>query len=253
MKRTLPDRRRGFTLVEIMIVTLIVAILTGLAAFVIGRIKDRAARSLIQNNLRQYYQAKEFFYAESGSGQPTSITVLMREGYLTKSAGMRMMNIGSGSLEGRAGWHYYWLTMPNQPVFAYRGRLGHQGEPLDEAIFYPGKGDTTHVTPPPAQTPPDATNVPPAVNNGPASGTAPDAAKPAVLPPNPQANPQPGDAAVNGPAVSQPPGGGTPTVAPGGTPAVNPGQAKPPQPPQPHQQHGPGNSDFGHSHGKGKG
>jgi prepilin-type N-terminal cleavage/methylation domain-containing protein len=217
---------RAFTLIEIMLVTLIVAILTGLAAFVIGRIKQRAALSLIQNNLRQYYQAKEFFYTESGSGQATSITALMRTGYLTKSAGMRMMNINGDSLEGRAGWHYYPVAVPNAPVFAYRGRVNSRGEPEGEAIYYPGKNDTI-----PVMAPPDATT-------GPSAG--------------PDGTPAGGTPTQTTTAPTSAGGGATPNSNPPTNP--NPDQAKPvTNPPQPQQHHGPGNSDFGHSHGKNKG
>ncbi|MCX6401006.1 MAG: type II secretion system protein, partial [Propionibacteriales bacterium] len=71
-----PSGVGGFTLIEIMIVVSIVTILSTLAMIVIGRVQDRAARSLIENNLRQLYQAKEYYFTETGDADSVKFVEL---------------------------------------------------------------------------------------------------------------------------------------------------------------------------------
>jgi prepilin-type N-terminal cleavage/methylation domain-containing protein len=176
-----PFRKAGFTLVEIMIVVLVVAILCGLAMVVIGRIQNRAARSLIQNNLRQLYQAKEYYYLESGDSQTSSIPGLAAKGYLRGSVKDQLMN--AHSFEAHKGWHYYPVLQPGQPVAAYQGTKPADGPPTGEVIYYPGKpssaGDVFGGGPiaAPGQVPPQpqspALPTPPAGSKPGTSPTAP--------------------------------------------------------------------------------
>lgn len=217
-------RHRGFTLLEIMIVVAIVSFLTALALFTIGRIKERTARSLIENNLRQLYDAKEFYYLESGNGSLVFLRVLQAKGYLSNAAYARLTT--GSTLEAKLGWHYLPAVLPSEPVLAYRGRLSPTGVPLDEVIYYPAppsrgaSGGTTPIVTPPVVNPPVVN--PPVVN------------PPVVNPP-----------VVTPPTVS---GGNPPATT--STPSGNSGggNVAPQQPNPPKPSNGPGNSDFGHSH-----
>jgi prepilin-type N-terminal cleavage/methylation domain-containing protein len=127
--------RQAFTLLEIMIVVSIMAILGLLGAAAVGRVKDQANRTLILNNLRQLYTAKEFFYSEAGHSQLSSPTALYMKGYL--NANTRAQVTAMNSLSANAGWHYHWALRPGLPVLAYRGVLPPNSGPTGEAIWYP--------------------------------------------------------------------------------------------------------------------
>ncbi|MEI6107701.1 MAG: prepilin-type N-terminal cleavage/methylation domain-containing protein [Opitutae bacterium] len=212
-----PSGVGGFTLIEIMIVVSVVVLLSLLAMVAIGRIQDRAARSLIENNLRQLYQAKEYYYSETGSTQVASVPVLARSGYLSGSVKERLMN--THSFEANKGWHYYPVLRAGQPVLAYQGEKMAGGVPTGEVIYYPG--------PPSSLTDLYGPGIA-------ASATAATANnQPVVVPP-----PQP-DPVVNPPPL---PGTAGPTTQ---SPAI--------RPPVTTSAGGPGNSDFGHAQGNGQG
>lgn len=217
-----PTARRAFTIIELAIVVTIVSVLTALALFVVARVKERAARSIIENNLRQLYEAKEFYYMESGSGQMRTIYNVRAAGHLTTSAYTRLTS--ASTLEAKLGWHYRQMLFPGEPVFAYRGRLGPQGVPQGEVIYYPGppSGPLTPVDQPPATTT-TSPQLPPPTTTGP------------QVPPPTTTTPQ-----VPVPTTTPGNSGNS-----GGTPA----DTQPPKPPVP--SNGPGNSDFGHSHQNG--
>jgi prepilin-type N-terminal cleavage/methylation domain-containing protein len=129
-------RRHGFTLVEIMIVVGVVALLSFLAVFVIKKIKERTAHSLLQNNLKQLYQAKEYYFIETGAGGTVGIKQLIAGGYLKPSIEDRLF--GSGSLETKMGWHYGRRFVASEPTYAYQGAQPTAGNPPAIAEYYPG-------------------------------------------------------------------------------------------------------------------
>lgn len=138
MKRLAQSPRvAAFTLVEIMIVVLVVGILSTLALAAISRIKARAVESMIRNNLRQLYQAQEFFFATEGeAGRFTSYTTLGSRGYISQGVLKHLQ--GPHTMEANAGWHYILILRPGQPVAAYKGApVFGSAAPTGDAIFYP--------------------------------------------------------------------------------------------------------------------
>jgi prepilin-type N-terminal cleavage/methylation domain-containing protein len=137
--------RQAFTLVEIMVVVLIVGILSAVAIAVVSRVKTRTVDSLIRSNLRQLYQAQEFFYSEgSRTDRISSFHTLGNEGYLTKSMVVHLKD--GHTMEANAGWHYFMLLRAGQPVAAYKGPavMGH-GIPTGEIIYYPGPPESVRA------------------------------------------------------------------------------------------------------------
>jgi prepilin-type N-terminal cleavage/methylation domain-containing protein len=144
---SLRRRTRGFTLVEIMIVVLVVGLLSALAVAAIHHIKDRAVRSLIQNNLRQLHTAKEQFFLETGINQGTTPIGLANKGYLRKSVSDHVMS--GGTFEAHMGWNYLFILMPGEPTYAYQGQdpgdpdphsrltVMQWKQPTGEVIWYP--------------------------------------------------------------------------------------------------------------------
>jgi prepilin-type N-terminal cleavage/methylation domain-containing protein len=137
MKTSPSSSRQGaFTLIEIMTVVLVVGILSALAMVVVVRIKDRALRSSIQNNLRQLFQAKAYYFAETGSIQPVTVTELQKQGYLKSSTRDTLLN--THSFEANAGWHYLTTVVPDQPTTAYHGAVPPSSAPAAaDVIYYP--------------------------------------------------------------------------------------------------------------------
>jgi prepilin-type N-terminal cleavage/methylation domain-containing protein len=126
--------RRAFTLVEIMIVVLVVGLLSTIAIAAIHRIKARATSSLIQNNLRQLYQAKVYYYSQSGSFQPVTVAELAKQGYLRPSTRDALLN--AHSFEANASWHYLTTVLIDEPTAAYRGATQPNSPPADDDVIY---------------------------------------------------------------------------------------------------------------------
>jgi prepilin-type N-terminal cleavage/methylation domain-containing protein len=137
MTRRFVRSRRGFTLIEIMIVVSIVVILSWLAMVAIGRIKDRAARTLVMNNLRQLYDAKEYYFAESGIGSPVAVGTLMGKGYITRRLAFGLFDYRGGSQDLKSGWHYPTNFSAGLPTYAYTGTKPTNAAPTGEIIYYP--------------------------------------------------------------------------------------------------------------------
>jgi prepilin-type N-terminal cleavage/methylation domain-containing protein len=137
-------RRRGFTLIEIMLVIVVVAVLSWLAMFVIGKIKQKAAHSLLQNNLKQLYQAKEHYFTETGAGGSVSVGQLIKEGYLKESIQDRLF--GSGAMETKMGWHYGRRFAADEPTYAYQGAQPTASNPPAIAEYYPSQPSSYAAT-----------------------------------------------------------------------------------------------------------
>jgi prepilin-type N-terminal cleavage/methylation domain-containing protein len=78
-------KRRAFTLVELMIVVGIVGILSTLAIAAISRVKEVAMQSTIRNNLRQIYEAKEYYFTEHSGEAGVLAQTLLDEDYISKT------------------------------------------------------------------------------------------------------------------------------------------------------------------------
>lgn len=120
-------RHRGFTLVEIMIVVLVVAILSALAGFAVIRIRNKVARLMVEQTLRQVYQAKETYFLnhpELLNSVPVVARTLAEEGLLRPSV---VEALGSQiSLEVKAGWHYTPSFYRDKAVSAAKGEMQRQ-------------------------------------------------------------------------------------------------------------------------------
>ncbi len=78
--------RRGFTLVEIMTVVVIVGILSAIAVPALIRVKHKSEDTMALNTLRQLYDAKEMYFTEDGAGvSRVTVAKLVKAGYASHS------------------------------------------------------------------------------------------------------------------------------------------------------------------------
>jgi len=135
MKSHQLNQRGGFTVIEIAIVVSIVGIVSLIAVIVLQRIGEVAARTVIANNLRQLYQAKEYYFSETRSTDLTNVSILAEKGYIKDSLNEQFQTMLS--FEGGSGWHYGLDLLPGQPVYAYQGTQPANSAPTGEVIYYP--------------------------------------------------------------------------------------------------------------------
>jgi len=82
-------RRGGFTLVELLVVIVIIAVLMGLALPVIGRVRETARSAQCVSNLKQLYQASMNYASDHGGVLPIAASRETRDpdtGHWSKSA-----------------------------------------------------------------------------------------------------------------------------------------------------------------------
>jgi prepilin-type N-terminal cleavage/methylation domain-containing protein len=103
---------RGFTLVEIMTVVVIVGVLSSLAVPSLMRLKKKSEETMILNSLRQLYDAKEYYFTENGGAAHVSLDKLVKEGYASNS-------IKAAFAHPVGDWvSATWALKPGQPVTA---------------------------------------------------------------------------------------------------------------------------------------
>jgi prepilin-type N-terminal cleavage/methylation domain-containing protein len=127
-------RRRGFTLVEIMVVVVIVGILSSLAVTGIHKVKGAATRAIVMNNLRQIYQAKEM-YISSGEADPRGFMVqnMHEDGYLSDT-----LWVACYETHAPHGYSYQGASFkPGESVWAAPTSNG--GQTVGDFIYYPAK------------------------------------------------------------------------------------------------------------------
>jgi prepilin-type N-terminal cleavage/methylation domain-containing protein/prepilin-type processing-associated H-X9-DG protein len=98
-----PRRRGGFTLVELLVVIVIIAVLMGLALPVIGRVRETARSAQCVSNLKQLYQASMNYASDNGGSLP-----------LPASRETEDPDTGDWS-KSATGW-VDWHTDPNYPA-----------------------------------------------------------------------------------------------------------------------------------------
>ena len=108
------NRSRGFTLVEIMTVVVIVGILSSIAVPALMRVKRTSEDTEALNTIRQFYDAKELYFTEDGAGKPwVNAPMLVKAGYASHSLDVATQhNIGSWHTSGLR----YIYSKPGNPV-----------------------------------------------------------------------------------------------------------------------------------------
>lgn len=83
-----PDKRRGYTLIEIMIVIAIIGILFSVISYTYGKIKKNVYEKSCTQNMRTIYGAAQSYWVERGTlpnnSQQLTCRLLLEEGYIRK-------------------------------------------------------------------------------------------------------------------------------------------------------------------------
>lgn len=134
--KTRKRQPRGFTLVEIMVVVAIVGLLSAIAVAGIHRIKLTATRTIVMNNLRQIYQAKEMYFSEGDSNQSGVLAKTLRDkGFISNT-------LWAGCFESNItlGYTYQSAFQPGASVWAGLATDAGGGvTSVSETIEYPSK------------------------------------------------------------------------------------------------------------------
>jgi type IV pilus assembly protein PilA len=70
------NSKKGFTLVEIMIVVVIIGLLAAMAIPAFQKVRENSQNKTIVNNLRQLYAAAQQYFLEKGSSQVDSVDLV---------------------------------------------------------------------------------------------------------------------------------------------------------------------------------
>ena len=99
------SRVRGFTLVEIMTVVVIVGLLSAIAVPALMHLKHKSEDTIALNTLRQFYDAKELYFTEDGAGKEwVNVPRLVKAGYASHSLDVATQHtIGSWDTTARRG------------------------------------------------------------------------------------------------------------------------------------------------------
>jgi prepilin-type N-terminal cleavage/methylation domain-containing protein/prepilin-type processing-associated H-X9-DG protein len=150
--KTIP--RRGFTLIEILIVISIIAILIGLLLPAVQKVRAAAARTQCANNLKQIGLAGHLYHDTNGKFPPGAVGPLnpsFPQYSLLKHHGLGtylLPNLEQESLYRHYSWDDSWFDLPNQPVV--NAQLKVWQCPSAEANRSQ-EGSLTTVTPPPSE------------------------------------------------------------------------------------------------------
>lgn len=96
------SRVRGFTLVEIMTVVVIVGLLSAIAVPALMHLKHKSEDTIALNTLRQFYDAKELYFTGDGADkQWVNVPGLVKAGYASHSLDVATQHpIGSWDTTG---------------------------------------------------------------------------------------------------------------------------------------------------------
>ena len=108
------NRDRGFTLVEIMTVVVIVGLLSAIAVPALMHVKHKSEDTVALNTIRQFYDAKELYFTEDGAGKGwVNASLLVKAGYASHSLDIATQhNIGPWSTTSLRSL----LSKPGNPV-----------------------------------------------------------------------------------------------------------------------------------------